>query len=131
MISGIGCAHRRAITGTVIDRNGKPVDRVLVSLQPGEVEVITDSEGGFRIDYLRDERGNRINLQRRAEYKIEAFRPGFHVAELSIYYKRGELEIEALTMVEDTIRVQPGDANIDPAAYPDRTHSSGASYEGE
>ena len=130
-LAATGCAHKRAITGTVIDRNGKPVDRVIISLQPGEVEIITDSEGSFRIDYLRDERGNRIRLERRSEYQLEAFRPGFHVSQAEIYYKRGEFRLETLTLVEDTIRVQPGNQNIDPAAFPDRTHSSGATYEGE
>jgi hypothetical protein len=125
------CAHRRAIVGTIIDRNGEPMDRVVVSLKPGQVEVITDSEGSFRIDYLRDERGNRTHLNSRREYELEAFRPGFHVTQTGIYYKRGEQELDALTLVEDTIKVQPGPSNLDPAAYPDRTHSSGATYEGE
>ena len=131
LLASLGCAHRRAITGTVIDRNGEPMDRVLVRLSPGDVEVITDSEGQFRIDYLRDERGNRTHLNRKLEYEIEAFRLGFHVTETSVFYKRGELAVETLTLVEDTIRVKPSDASIDPAAFPDRTQSTGSTYEGE
>lgn len=126
-----GCAHRRAISGQVIDRNGQPMDRVLVRLDPGNVEVITDSEGFYRIDYLRDDRGNRIPIDRKLEYRIEAFRLGFHIHESNLFYKRGQLILDPLTLTEDTIRIQPNQLSIDPAAYPDRTQSTGATYEGE
>ena len=125
------CAHKRAITGTIIDRNGQPMDRVVISVDPGGVEVITDAVGNFRVDYLRDERGNRIHLTPRKEYRIEAFRPGFHVTEYSLYYKRGQFSVETLTLVEDSIQIQPSELSIDPAEYPERSHSSGSTYEGE
>ena len=107
------------------------MDRVLIRLDPGNVEVITDSEGFYRIDYLRDERGNRIPIDRKFEYRLEAFRLGFHIHETAVFYKRGELNVSPVTLTEDTIRIQPNQLSIDPAAYPDRTQSTGATYEGE
>ena len=107
------------------------MDRVLVRLEPGNVEVITDSEGVFRIDYMRDENGNRVPLSRKTDYRMEAFRLGFHFHEIQFTYKRGEQALAPVTLVEDTIRVQPSQLSIDPGAYPERTQSTGATYEGE
>ncbi|MCB9762922.1 MAG: carboxypeptidase regulatory-like domain-containing protein [Alphaproteobacteria bacterium] len=125
-----GCAHH-AISGLVIDRNGQPVPNVVVSLDPGGVQIITDSSGGFTIDYLRDDAGERINLEKRTEYEVEAFRAGYHVEAVSFAYKRGELELDPITLKEDTIRVDGSDITFDPAEHPDRSHSAGGSYEGE
>ena len=127
----VGCANNRHISGQVIDRNGEPMDRVVVSLQPGNVELVTDSEGRFTIDYLRDDEGERTKLDKRQDYAIELFRPGYHISESSVYYKKGELILDPLTLTEDTIEIRQSSANIDPAQHPDRTHSAGTNYEGE
>ena len=50
--SAWGAGH--FITGQVIDRNGQPVNRAVISLAPGNVKLVTDREGMFLIDYLRD-----------------------------------------------------------------------------
>jgi hypothetical protein len=125
-----GCATHQ-IRGTVTDRNGEPMDRVVVSLEPGGVELITDSEGAFTIDYLRDEAGNRVRLEKRTDYTLEAFKTGYHVASTTFYYKKGELLAETITLKEDTIRVDASEDNIDPARFQDTTHSAGSNYEGE
>lgn len=125
-----GCATH-AIEGAVLDRNGQPLDRVIISLKPGNVQLVTDSTGTFVIDYLRDESGERTKLEKRTEYEVEAFKVGYHVETTKVTYKRGELVMEPLTLKEDTIRVEGSDMDLDPALYPDRSHSSGATYEGE
>lgn len=130
-IGGSGCANKRAIQGTVIDRNGLPMDRVIISLDPGNVELITDSTGSFRIDYLRDEKGERVKLDRKTDYALEVFRTGYHVGRSSFYFKKGELVLEPITLKEDTIILRASEDDIDPARFPDRTHSSGSNYEGE
>ncbi len=126
-----GCATHHAISGSVVDRNGEPVERALVSVQPGNVAIVTDPNGWFQIDYLRDETGERTKLKRRTTYEIEIFKPGYHLQQVLVEYKRGELLLEPIVLKEDTIRVVGVDENIDPGAYPDRTQSSGATYEGE
>ena len=50
-------AGRNQIGGQILDRNGEPVNRAIVSLVPGNVQLMTDREGNFLIDYLRDEDG--------------------------------------------------------------------------
>lgn len=127
---GSGCAHH-VIHGSVIDRNGEPLERVVVTLQPGNVQLVTNQDGTFSIDYLRDEDGERVKLQRRTEYEVEAFRTGYHIAQTSFDYKRGELFLEPIALKEDTIRVDGSETDIDPDQYRDRSHSSGATYEGE
>lgn len=126
-----GCAGKRVIYGSVVDRNGQPMDRVIVSLDPGGVELITDSEGNFMIDYLRDDEGQRVKLAKKTEYTLEAFRTGYHVSRIDFYFKRGELILDPITMQEDTIELRPSDDDIDPARFPDRSHSAGTNYEGE
>ena len=125
------CAGKRLITGQVVDRNGQPMDRVIVSLDPGGVEMITDSAGAFTIDYLRDEEGERVKLDKKTDYTLEVFRTGYHVERLDFYFKRGELILEPLTMKEDTIQLRPSQDVIDPELFPDRTHSAGSNFEGE
>lgn len=127
----LGCASKRAIHGQIFDRNGEPMDRVIVSLQPGNIEMVTDSEGRFVIDYLRDDTGDRIKISTREEYVLEAFRAGYHPHAQPFFYTRGSLELDPLTLTEDTIRIGPSEADIDPARFQDRTSSSGSAYEGE
>lgn len=125
-----GCATH-AIEGAVLDRNGQPLDRVIITLKPGNVQLVTDSTGTFMIDYLRDDSGERTKLEKHTQYEIEAFKVGYHIETSRIDYKRGELVMEPLTLKEDTIRVEGSQMDLDPALYPDRSHSSGATYEGE
>ncbi len=130
-VSASACAPR-IISGTVLDRNGNPIERANVRVAPGEVEQITDASGYFMIDYYRDEMGEIGRLKPRTEYRFEVFKAGYHLyTSDAVYYKRGEFLLEPITLKEDTIRVMGNDSNIDPELYPDRTHSAGASYEGE
>jgi hypothetical protein len=126
-----GCSRHQAIFGTVLDRNGNPLERVVVGLDPGNVELVTDEQGRFTIDYLRDDAGARIKLQKRSDYEVSFFKPGFHNASTTFYFKRGELQLDPMSLTEDTIRVEAGDENIDPGQYPDRAQNNGAAYEGE
>jgi len=119
------------ITGQIIDRNGEPIARAIVGLQPGNVEIVTDGEGQFMVDYLRDETGERIKMKKRTDYDIEIFKPGFHVLSQAFYYKRGELFMEPMVLKEDSIRVIGNDEIYDPSDHRDRTHSAGQSLEGE
>jgi hypothetical protein len=129
--SGTAHAARHVIGGRVIDRNGEPLSRAVVSLAPGNVELVTDRDGRFLIDYLRDERGERIKLGKKTEYKLEVFKPGFHTFSVPVSYKRGEVEVEAVTMIEVSINVQDFPENLDPSLYTSATQSSGATYEGQ
>lgn len=126
-----GCAAKHMITGTVVDRNGQPVPRAIVSLSPGGVELVTNREGGFLIDYLRDPQGRRVPIERRTDYTIEVLKPGYHKTIQQFYFRRGSLSLEAMTLLEDTIEVGPSEGDLDPGSYRDRTHSDGSNYEGE
>jgi hypothetical protein len=125
-----GCGPH-IINGAVLDRNGFPVERAIVSLSPGNVEIVTDGHGEFSIDYLRDDVGERIRLDWRNDYEVEVFKAGYHVLRQTFYYKWGELLLDPIIISEDTIRVSGSDAAYDPAEHGDRTHSAGQSLEGE
>jgi len=125
-----GCASH-VIHGKVVDRNGEPMERAIVSLAPGNVQLVTDQEGNFQIDYLRDDAGERTKLSKKSDYSIEIFQVGYHVSNTTLFYKRGELLLDPIVLKEDTIRVVGSDSDIDPGQYSDRTHSAGATYEGE
>lgn len=126
-----GCAQHHLISGSVIDRNGAPLARAVVGLQPGGVELVTDDLGRFSIDYLRDADGERTRLKHRTDYAITVFKTGYHDASTTFRFHRGELVLAPFTMTEDTIRVEAGQENLDPALYPDRAQNNGAAYEGE
>tara|TARA_B100001989_G_scaffold183576_1_gene133595 strand:- start:82 stop:564 length:483 start_codon:yes stop_codon:yes gene_type:complete len=131
-------AGNHYIAGRIIDRNGDPIDQAVVTLKPKDpdkpdinVQLVTDREGRFLVDYLRDAEGERTKLAKRVEYEIEIYKPGFHTRETDFYYKKGELQVETLMMTEDTIVVHDDDADLDPDAYETSTHSAGANYEGQ
>lgn len=128
---GAALAKKPALLGSVVDRNGQALERVNVKLAPGNVEVVTDQTGAFRIDYQRDEEGNRVKLAKRTTYTFEYFKVGFQPATVEVPFKRGELFLEPVTLKEDTIAVKSSTDNIDPGLYPDRAQNSGGSYEGE
>lgn len=125
------CARHHAILGQVVDRNGKPIRRANVALAPGNVEIITDDDGRFMIDYLRDAEGSRVKLDRRTEYTVEYFKVGYHAQTVTFYFKNGELQLDPVSLTEDTVRVDAAGAPFDPALYPDRGQEAGGSYEGE
>jgi hypothetical protein len=133
-------AGKHYIAGRVIDRNGDPIDQAVVTLTPqvedaGEeaanVQLVTDREGRFLVDYLRDDDGERTRLERRVEYALEVYKPGFHTREIAFYYKKGELQVDTLMMTEDTIEVREEEVDLDPGTYEQSTHSAGANYEGQ
>jgi hypothetical protein len=124
-------AANQGIAGRVVDRNGEPVTRAIVSLTPGNVELVTDREGRFTIDYLRDPSGERKKLEKKTAYTLVVFKPGYHDFSIPVEYRRGALEIEAVTMIEETINVQDFPENLDPELYSRATQSSGATYEGD
>jgi hypothetical protein len=119
------------ITGQIIDRNGEPINRAIISLEPGNIQLVTDRQGYFLIDYLRNDAGERSKLLKKTDYKVEVFKPGYHIHAVSLYFKRGEITLEAITLTEDSIEIQDQGENLDPAVYKDTTHSSGANYEGQ
>jgi hypothetical protein len=124
-------AGKHSIAGLVTDRNGDPLERVNVTIAPGNVEIITDETGRFLVDYLRDEEGNRTRLSKRTEYTVTFFKLGFHEEKVTFLYKRGEHSIDVVTLQPETIKVDPSTDNIDPAAAGDRQQNAGGSYEGE
>ncbi|MBW2256134.1 MAG: carboxypeptidase regulatory-like domain-containing protein [Deltaproteobacteria bacterium] len=124
-------AGRHYIGGVVEDRNGDPVDRVIISLTPGNVELVSDREGRFVIDYLRDESGERTKLAKKTDYQVEIFKPGFHVQTHNFYFKSRGLELKPFTLIEETIQIRDEGENLDPALYSDPSTNVGATYEGQ
>lgn len=131
LLASAADAGTNQLEGQILDRNGMPVNRAIVSLTPGNLQLMTDREGQFVIDYLRDDEGERVRLKKRTEYTLEVFKPGFHTQALAISYRRGTLELPAVTLVEETIDVDDTAENIDPGLFQDPTHSAGAAYEGQ
>ncbi|MEN0061550.1 MAG: carboxypeptidase-like regulatory domain-containing protein [Myxococcota bacterium] len=130
-------AGKHAIVGTVVDRNGDPVPRAVISVNVTSkkqasfnVALMTDRRGTFRVDYLRPEESERrIKLAKRAEYDIEVFKPGFHLHDTSVYFRKGEVVVAPITLVEETIAIQDLPENLDPAANADAATSTGATFE--
>lgn len=124
-------AGNNSISGVVLDRNGDPVDQAIVSLEPGYVELVTDREGKFLIDYLRNEDGNRVKLKGKREFNLEIFKVGFHTERQTFFYKRGPVTIETIRLVEETIQIHDDNADLSETLDAKPTHSAGANYEGQ
>lgn len=122
---------KSAIHGSVTDRNGDPMSRVNVRITPGNVEIVTDEEGRFTIDYLRDEEGNRTRLDTKTTYTFEVYKLGFQLAKADVEYKRGEIDLEPVTLSPDTINVRASATDVDPANGTETNAQGGGSYEGE
>ena len=122
---------KNTIAGIVADRNGLPIARTLITIAPGNMQIITDEEGRFLLDYLRDEQGKRTKLKKKTNYSIEAFKVGYHIERKTFFYKRGEVALDAIMLIEDTIEVDDDGRMIDPTLYAKPTQSTGANYEGE
>jgi hypothetical protein len=131
-------AGTHSISSQVTDRNGTGLGRTRITLSPSSadakpngVDLVTDREGRFLVDYLRDPEGERTKLGKKTEYVLEVFKPGFHPASSTFFYKKGELTLDAIVLVEETIEVEDVPENLDPATDPDGTHAAGANYEGQ
>jgi hypothetical protein len=129
-------AAKHAIVGQIVDRNGAPVDKAIITLRPSlerplTAQLVTDREGRFLIDYLRNENGERAKLARKVEYTLEVYKPGYHVNRSSFSYRKGEHVLDVLRLTEDTITIRDDEAELDPEQYEQQTHSSGANYEGQ
>ncbi|MFT4622455.1 MAG: hypothetical protein ACI8PZ_001111 [Myxococcota bacterium] len=124
-------AARNQISGVVTDRNGDPVQQAIVGLVPGNVQLVTDRDGRFNIDYVRDDDGERARLRKRTNYTLEVFRPGFHARSLELYYKGGPVAVDPIALVEETIEVQDHGETLDPELYATPSQSTGATYEGQ
>lgn len=131
LLAASALGARPSIAGRVVDRNGEPVSRAIVSLSPGNVELVTDRDGRFLVDYLRDEAGVRVRMRRKTEYTLTVFKPGYHDFSVTVAYRRGAHEIETVTMIEETIAVEDFPENLDPALYRRPAQSAGATYEGQ
>ncbi len=125
------CGGTRSIAGIVVDADGQPLNRAIISLQPGDVELITDREGQFIIDYLRDSNSDRTKLANRTNYTLEVFKPGFDLQSQAFYYKRGTHLLGTIALTPDVLRVQDDGQNLVPHLGEDRTTTGGAAYEGQ
>ncbi|MFT6158106.1 MAG: hypothetical protein ACJA00_000677, partial [Myxococcota bacterium] len=90
------CGGKRIITGVVTDASGQPLDRAIVRLEPGNIEMVTDREGQFTIEYLRTEDASRTGIGKRQTYILDVFKPGFSIEQREFYYKAGALSVGAI-----------------------------------
>ena len=93
--------------------------------------MVTDREGRFLIQYLRDEDGKRLKLAKRSDYEIEAYKVGFHTESRAFFYKRGEIKLVSIQLTEDTILIHDDGADLSETFENKPTHSAGANYEGQ
>lgn len=128
---GPAYASTGQIGGTVTDRNGNPLARARIELSPGNVELVTDRDGHFSIQFLRDETGARVKLQRRQKYALVVFKPGYHDSSVAVDYKRGDLMLDEVVLEPETIDIHDITVNLDPQLYGLQTNASGHSAEGQ
>ncbi|MFT6145418.1 MAG: hypothetical protein ACJAZO_000306 [Myxococcota bacterium] len=125
------CGGKRIITGVVTDASGQPLDRAIVRLEPGNIEMVTDREGQFTIEYLRTEDASRTGIGKRQTYILDVFKPGFSIEQREFYYKAGALSVGAIPLTVEVLRVQDDGENLVPSLQAEPTNTGGATYEGQ
>lgn len=93
--------------GKVVDRNDKPLSRVTITIEPGQVERISNKWGEYDIEYLFSDDGERLSLKKNQDYSISAWKAGFHESAQIFRFSGGKSEIPAITLIEDTIALTP------------------------
>lgn len=124
-------AARNQIAGAVVDQNGKGVGNVVVTVAPGDLQIATGGDGAFLVDYLRDERGERVKVGRKTDYVFEFFKPGFHTVKMQVRFLKGAVVMDPVALVPVALDVVDLGGNIDPGLYGEPTAAEGATYEGQ
>ena len=129
-------AGKNYIAGVVKDRNNQPVVRAQVKLVPelttkGTFLMVTDAQGRFLVDYLRTDDGLRTHLAKKSKYKLEIFKPGYHIDTREFFYKRGDVTLDPITLVEDTVRIDEGSLDLADNLQRTDAQNGGGSYEGQ
>ena len=125
-----GCG-KRLISGIVTDPAGQPLDRAIIRLQPGNVELVTNREGQFAIDYHRTEDADRTGIDARQTYILDVFKPGFGIEQLEFFYKNGEYSVGTIALTPEVLQVQDDGENLVPSLRAETTQIGGATYEGQ
>ena len=112
--------------GRVVDRNDKPLKRVTIVVSPGNTELITNRWGEYEIDKLHAEDGTRIRLITNQDYSITAWKPGYHETTQIFRYEGKMQEIPTITLIEDSIELDPENAVPIIPTEPSNDEESGA-----
>lgn len=113
--------------GRVVDRNDQPLKRVTVLVTPGNTEIVTSKWGEYEIDSLHTEDGSKLNLKKGTDYTINAWKPGYHETSQIFRYDGASQEIPTITLIEDSIKLEPQDtAPLVPTKQDDETGSGAA-----
>jgi hypothetical protein len=124
-------AAKHQIAGKVVDQNGKSVTNVVVSVEPGNLQIATGADGAFLVDYLRDEGGERVKVTRKTDYAFEFFKAGFHTVQIKVRFVKGTVTMDPVALVPVALDVVDLGGNIDPALYDQSKAAEGATYEGQ
>lgn len=118
------------IEGRVLDPAGQALVQAVVTLQPGDAKVVTDPQGRFSVNYLRDPSGERLPLRRQTDYTLIAWKPGYEEVRLKVAYTRGSIEVAPITLARETPSVQDPAEPLDPTRAATPAIGEGATYEG-
>lgn len=125
------CGGKRVITGMVTDASGQPLDNAIIRLEPGNIELVTDRQGQFVIEYLRTDDASRTGIAKRQTYVLDVFKPGFSIEQREFYYKSGAHLVGAIPLTPEVLRVQDDGENLVPSLQAEPTNTGGATYEGQ
>ena len=125
------CGGKRIISGMVTDSTGAPLDNAIIRLDPGNVELVTDRQGQFVIDYLRTDNASRIGISKRQTYVLDVFKPGFSIEQREFYYKSGQHLVGEIPLTAEVLRVQDDGENLVPSLQAEPTNTGGTTYEGQ
>jgi hypothetical protein len=141
-----GTAEPNALSGLVLDPEGKPVAFARVSVQPigaavsdgsGDVVVpdgsrglaVTTEAGRWVVDRLSDGAGAEIPVPSAWHFEVTVYKPGFHLWKDAILFDRGAQAVD-VTLYPDTIEVQDA-GNLVDTTLGDTNTGTGVLRQGE
>lgn len=122
-----GKSNKKAMMyGRVVDRNDQALKGVSIRITPGGTEIFSNKWGEYEIESLHADDGSAMDLTRGQDYTINAWKPGYHETTQIFRYEGDVSEIPTITLIEDTIKLEPADTK---AVLPDEFEKNSGSNE--
>jgi len=93
--------------GRVVDRNDQALKGVSIRITPGGTEIFSNKWGEYEIESLHADDGSAMDLTRGQDYTINAWKAGYHETTQIFRYEGDVSEIPTITLIEDTIKLEP------------------------
>ena len=102
------CSSGPCIFGIIVDQNNEPLDDIIIKTNPATDTEETDSDGEFKIDYVKTLDGDLIPLVSRL-YTIQFQKEGFKTKEVKVSFEGKDIDLDQIVLMPLTMDVPDAD----------------------